>query len=309
MQFSRRELFRLGSAFVVCSAAMPLATFTKAVATHSKLAARKKVEVHFTGKHAYAAILEKAESESWASLPMGDLIGQIATFLLDTPYVNYTLDHSADHEYCIVNLQELDCVTFVESTLALARVIKLGQNDGASLAKQVELVRYRNGECNGFCSRLHYLSDWFYDNEKKHVLRAYTKELKGAEKTDKQLSLMSSRSNQYKQLRAHPELVPAIRHCELAINKRTSYYLPKADVQAAEEFMQTGDIIAITTSAKILDCAHTGFCYRDDKGVLRFLHASLTHKKVWLDQELCEYLDGIHAFTGIMLARPIEPVG
>ncbi|HEY3781749.1 MAG TPA: N-acetylmuramoyl-L-alanine amidase-like domain-containing protein [Fimbriimonadaceae bacterium] len=308
MQISRRELLRIGSSVVVCSAAIPLTSITRALAKHSKPASRKKTEVHFTGKHAYAAILDKAVDEKWSMLPMGDLIGQIATYLLGTPYVNYTLDHSADHEYCIVNLQELDCVTFVESTLALARAIKLGDNDDESLAKQVELIRYRNGECNGFCSRLHYLSDWFYDNEKKHLLHDYTKELKGAEKTDKQLSLMSSRSNQYKQLKAHPELVPAIRHCELAINKRPHYYLPKADVQAAEEFMQTGDIIAITTSAKILDCAHTGFCYRDDKGLLRFLHASLTHKKVWLDQELAAYLNGIHAFTGIMVARPAEPV-
>ena len=138
-------------------------------------------------------------------------------------------------------------------------------------------------------------------------MKVYTKELTGAKKVEKDISLMSSRPQQYLQLRKHPEFIPIIRKDEEAIDGRVSYFLPKAEVRAAEEYMQTGDVIAITTSAKILDCAHTGLCYRDDKGVLRFLHASLTHKKVWLDDELANYLDTIHAFTGVMMARPIEP--
>jgi len=235
-------------------------------------------------------------------------MGEIGTRLLGTPYVNYTLDQSADKEFCVVNLQELDCVTFVESALGLARSLKLGEKTPIEVASEVEKVRYRSGKLNGFCSRLHYLSDWFYDNTKKGTIRDITSELPGAEPFEKKVKLMSSRPNQYKQLRKHPELIPIIAKDEKAMWTRQMHYVPKAFVAADEQYMQTGDIIAITTSAGILDCAHTGLCYRDEKGVLRFLHASQKHKQVYLDEELSSYLGHVGAFTGVMVARPIDPV-
>jgi hypothetical protein len=298
---SRRELLRLGSAALFGAATDSLFAVGRA--------ARPKVEVHFTGKHAFSRLMAEAEAGEWRRLEMGELVGAVGSFFLDTPYVSYTLDHLSDREVCIVNLQELDCVTFVETTLALSRLIKAGGSNGSQLAGQVELIRYRNGECDGFCSRLHYLTDWLYDNQRKGLIENYTKDLPGAIALKEQVALMSTRPNLYKQLRAHPELVPVIRGYEEAIDARTYYRLPKDKVKAAEPYMQTGDIVAITTSAKILDCAHTGLCYRDDKGVLRFLHASEKHKKVYLDTELCDYLDSIHAFTGVMMARPVAPVG
>jgi hypothetical protein len=302
-------MLRIGSTVVAGAAAAPIAKLGTKLMT-AKPGPKKAFhpEVHFTGKHAFGHLMAKAKQEDWQALPMGDLMGAVGAFFLDTPYVNYTLDHSADEEFCIVNLQELDCVTFVETTLALSRVIKLGKETEAALPRQIELIRYRNGHCSGFCARLHYLSDWFYDNQKKGLITDYTQSLPGAVAASEHVALMSERPNEYKQLRKHPEWIPPIRQDEAAINSRIYYHIPKADVQAAEAQMQTGDIVAITTEAKILDCAHTGLCYRDEKGVLRFLHASQKHKKVYLDQELCEYLDGIHAFTGVMLARPIAPV-
>jgi len=309
MLFSRRDLLRFGSTAFLCSAALPVAKLAHEFMLPPP--ARRKaryVEVHFTGKHAFARILDKAACEGWSSLPMGELVGRVGTFMLDTPYVNHTLDHSGDSEFCIVNLQELDCVTFVEMSLALARMIKSGESGESDLAKQIELLRYRHGECDGFCSRLHYLSDWFYDNGKKDLIKPYAKELPGAVKMEKEVSLMSSRPQQYLQLRKHPEWIPEIRKDEKAISSRPIYYIPKSKVKSSEQYMETGDVVGITTEAKILDCAHTGLCYRDENGVLRFLHASFTHRRVYLDTELSEYLDKIHAFTGIMLARPLEPV-
>lgn len=49
----------------------------------------------------------------------GERISSIARFFLDTPYKSNTLN-TADGEKLIVNLRELDCVTFVENVLALA---------------------------------------------------------------------------------------------------------------------------------------------------------------------------------------------
>lgn len=296
-------MLRLLLIAIYCAIALPIASIAKISPPRHAAG----VEVHFTGKHAFAKLAAEAGKDDWAHMPMGETMGHVAAFLMGTPYVSYTLDHSADREYCIVNLQELDCVTFVESALALSRVIKENDPTGHELARQIQLIRYRDGKCSGFCSRLHYLTDWFYDNDRKGLVSVYTSSLPGAEKYDKKVSLMSDRPQLYKQLRAHPGWVPQIRACEKAINSRTEYYLPKAKIAADESFMETGDIVAITTSADILDCAHTGLIYKDEKGVAHLLHASEVHKEVYLDEDLATYMAKHRYFTGIMLARPLEP--
>src|ERR1700722_748238 len=130
MKMSRRELLRLSSTALLAGAAPSLFAIAAA--------ARPKVEVHFTGKHAFGRLMSEAETLGWRRLAMGDLIGTVGSLFLDTPYVSYTLDHLPDREVCIVNLQELDCVTFVETTLALARLIKAGGSNGKALAEQVQ---------------------------------------------------------------------------------------------------------------------------------------------------------------------------
>jgi hypothetical protein len=80
--------------------------------------------------------------------------------------------------------------------------------------------------------------------------------------------------------------------------------LPKGRVAKAEPLLQTGDIIGLTTTMPGMDISHTGLCYRDKDGILRFLHASSTQKKVVLDRRLSACLSG-EKTTGIMVARPV----
>jgi muramoyltetrapeptide carboxypeptidase len=96
---------------------------------------------------------------------------------------------------------------------------------------------------------------------------------------------------------------------ERNINARTMYYVPKTKVKAIEPKLQTGDIIGITTTIKGIDCSHTGLCYRDENGLLRFLHASLTKKQVMLDDELSVYLASVAKHTGIIVVRPVFSTG
>ena len=54
----------------------------------------------------------------------------------------------------------------------------------------------------------------------------------------------------------------------------------------------------------------SGLAYRDDKGVLHFMHASSPHNygKVVLDTRLCDYLAHFKSDLGIIVARPLEVV-
>lgn len=261
----------------------------------------------FSGDAVFNRLLATADSRGWSMLPMGQLVGAIGMELRGTPYVGATLELSEDREYCSVNLLGLDCVTFFESALGMAHVIKGGKRTAADLLAAVQHTRYRNGVVGDYTSRLHYTTDWFYDNVQKGTVKMVTDEMPGAEPFPGKVSFMSTHPQSYKQLKAHPELVPTIAEMEEKINARQMMYVPKEKVAAMEKNLQTGDILGITTTIKGIDCSHTGLCYRDDEGVLHFLHASLTEKHVVLGDRLSVYLNSVSKHTGIMVARPLEP--
>lgn len=261
---------------------------------------------HFTGVETFDRLTRLAEQGGWHDKPIGEVIGAIGLALRGTPYVGSTLELYDDREVCSVNLAGLDCVTFFESALDFARMVKKGEHSTSAMLDQVTYTRYRDGKVGDYTSRLHYTADWFYNNEEKRVVKGITRELPGAERFTKDVNFMSTHPDAYRQLKANPGLVPKIREVEERINKRTMYYIPKEKVAAIESRLQTGDIIGITTTIPGIDCSHTGICYRDEKGVLRYLHASSTKKQVWLDDELSAYLMSVSKHTGIMVARPVD---
>ncbi len=69
-------------------------------------------------------IMAKASRHNWRSLPIGERIVKIGTELLATPYRGGTLE--VRPERCTVTLVGLDCVTFFESCLVMARMIAAG---------------------------------------------------------------------------------------------------------------------------------------------------------------------------------------
>ena len=211
-----------------------------------------------------------------------------------------------DREVCSVDFRGLDCVTFYETALAFARMLRRGGRTPSSLLSEVTLTRYRGGRLTDYASRLHYTVDWLADNEAKRVVRVITPELPGAVPFTKRVDFMTTHRASYRRLKNDPALVGKIRRLEAEISARPTRYLPKAHVRAAEPLLKTGDIIGVTTALAGLDCSHTGLCYRDDAGVLRFLHASTARKAVVLDEALSTYLAGVSTQTGIMVARPLE---
>ena len=60
-----------------------------------------------------------AEEHRLGNLPVNERIPSIARFFLGTPYQSNTLNVTRE-ELPVINLHELDCVTFVENVLALA---------------------------------------------------------------------------------------------------------------------------------------------------------------------------------------------
>src|SRR5215468_8086962 len=128
----------------------------------------------FEGRDVFDRLVAQARERRWSELPMGARIGAIGMALRQTPYVASTLELYDDREVCSVDFRGLDCVTFFELALALARMLKRGERTPESLLAEVTYLRYRGGQVSDYASRLHYLSDWFFDNQAKHVVRQIT---------------------------------------------------------------------------------------------------------------------------------------
>jgi hypothetical protein len=237
--------------------------------------------------------------------PLNEVVGVIAKSFIGTDYAANTID-APGKEQLIVNLQTLDCVTFYENSLVLARCIKKNSMNFEDFKKELQFVRYRGGVIDGYASRLHYTSDYFFDNENKSILKDMTKELGGVP-FKKKIDFMSTHPNLYLQLKNSPENVKEIRKIEDEINARTMYYIPKTFVKRTASHIKDGDVIGITTVIDGLDCAHTGIAIWQ-KGKLHLLHAPVPGSKVQITElPLWEYLAKIKKDTGIMVARPAEP--
>jgi hypothetical protein len=264
-----------------------------------------------TGEKTLESLLAQAREGRWSERAIGARVGACGMALRRTPYVDGTLELYDDREVCSVDLTGLDCVTFFESALAVARMLRRGGRPPEALLAEISLTRYRDGRVTDYASRLHYMSDWFFDNQAKRVVRVITGDLPGAAPFTKRVGFMTAHPQAYRQLRANPEMVAKIARVEADINARATLYLPKEKVAAARALLKTGDIVGITTTIDGLDCSHSGLCYRDEDGVVRLLHASTTKKAVVLDEDLASYLAGVSTHTGIMVARPleVEPAG
>jgi len=232
-------------------------------------------------------------------------IVRAALMFLETPYVGGTLERSEEEEL-IIDLHEMDCMTLVEYSLALARTAQLPSPNWESFERELRQIRYRNGVINGYVSRLHYSTDWIFDNVGKGIFEDVTYAL-GGRKFKPDVYYMSENYEKYPHLADDPEAVQQIKLIEQAINARKIYYyIPKKEIAQHQSKIKSGDIICFTTAIPGLDISHLSIAYWN-KQQLTFIHASYTAKKVIINPEsLIDYCNSIRTCTGIMVLRPVN---
>ncbi|RPI67177.1 MAG: DUF1460 domain-containing protein [Ignavibacteriae bacterium] len=254
----------------------------------------------------HATILNAVFANHWEKLPIGELMGKIGQLFLGTPYVGGTLEGDGP-EVCRVRYDGVDCVTFFETVLALARTIRSECRGESYVIAEVTRTRYRHGVVDGYLSRLHYTSDWIRDNITKKTVTDITEGDPLAEVFPVHVYFMSEHPQYYAPLKSDPTLVAAVTQIEVDLNAIRRWYVPKARVKSFESKLRTGDIVAITTAKAGLDYSHTGMILVDEQGVARLMHASTTKKRVVIDASISEYLASVSAHTGITVVRPLEP--
>lgn len=261
------------------------------------------VEIDARDRRIFHETMAWARDERLDTLPLGEIIVRVGRRFVGTPYVPGTLDPEGP-ERLVVNLRGLDCVTYVETTLAMARLIQRNDHDFDSFLAELTRIRYRGGILDGYPSRLHYFSEWIADNQAMGLVRDVTREL-GGERDPEPIDFMSSHVDAYRQL-ADPAHLQAIHDTEHRLSERARYVLPEARIADAATGIRNGDIIAATSTLEGLDIAHTGIALWLD-GRLHLMHAPLVGKSVEISTlPLAERILDIRAQDGIVVARPLE---
>ncbi len=232
----------------------------------------------------------------------GQTLVTVGKTFLGTTYVAKTLE-IGEEETLVINLQGLDCTTFVENVLAFSLLLKKQQSSFEEFANTLKHIRYKDGKLDGYASRLHYFSEWIANNELKKLLRNITKDIGGTEIT-KEINFMSTHRDLYPFLSDDTNL-GKLKETEEYLNSQSICILPQEQVETSESLIQSGDIIALTTSIEGLDVTHTGIATREADGRIHLLHASASGQVEVSAQPLADYLKKIKNNTGILVARPL----
>ncbi|MBD3626785.1 N-acetylmuramoyl-L-alanine amidase-like domain-containing protein [Cyclobacterium sp.] len=253
-------------------------------------------------------ILEASFSElsqtEYSKMSMNDLILNIGRRFMHTPYVEKTLELPGE-EKLVIDVLGLDCTTFLETVVTLARLVKQERLSFENYEQELEFVRYRDGIRKGYTSRLHYFSDWLYQNQLKGILKDITKDL-GGRYYENTPSFMSANPRFYVQL-SNPEFVVQIKATEEEIKLRKYFFVPKEELNRHVDKIKPGDLIAITTSMKNLDIVHVGFAI-EQNGQIHLLHAGTRSGQVEISENtLSDYLNGNKSQSGIMVGRLVAP--
>ena len=258
-----------------------------------------------------AAWTHRLRAESLPGPQLGRTVGRLGELAAGSPYEPFTLDAYLRNggtpvaEPLTLSLTRFDCVTLVEACLAVSRVAAAGASSTwEGFGREVERMRYRNGQRRGYTSRLHYFSEWISDGAQRGLLRDLGPHLGGAEDA-RPLRFMTEHRPKYPGLQDET-VFQEMSAIERRLDDCPRRVNPTKRNPEEDRRLDTGDVLAFATEISGLDVTHSALAYRDDTGIMRVLHAPLSGGVVEVTRAtLPEYVAAIRRSTGILVARPL----
>ncbi len=212
-----------------------------------------------------------------------ELVCFYAHKLEGTPYVGHTLE--GDSEMLTINIDELDCTTFVETLYALSRTTMSGRYSWRDYARYLENLRYRHGEMGDYSTRLHYMSDWIIDNSNRGNILDVTSDIACVRYKIKTINYMSTHRSSYRSLANDSAMVEKIKNFEVGYRNHRFPYIRKEQLNSKDvlKVVKRGDFVGLVTRTQGLDISHLGIIELDEKGHPVLLDASSRGKKVMLE--------------------------
>jgi hypothetical protein len=216
-------------------------------------------------------LLSEAESEPSTA----GRVNLLSRRFLGHPYQTNPLIGSADSpEVFTASLDAFDCVTYVETVLALARARSVDE-----FARWLRAIRYEDGRVR-WERRNHYMTRWIRNNIRQAIIS--------------QISYPVSTVIRERVLNIVPGL-PA--------RRARIKCVPKAAVPRLYSHLESGDLIFFVSTRKNLDMFHCGIAVRDGKRLL-MRHASRSQQSV-VEQDLGGFLKA-NRMAGVVVVRPRE---
>jgi hypothetical protein len=259
----------------------------------------------------FQAALQTALSHSEATDSIGPVMQAVGRHFRGRPYRTGTLD-APTTETLVARFDGFDCVTFVETALALARGAQASDTTYAGFARRLAEQRYRGGGPVGYCGRLHYFTEWITNNAKRGHVRRLGAQLEGRPLRDT-LDFMSTHRSAYDRFATDDSLFACVQGMETRLRAQQRRdpvrYVPQDSIRAVYDQLRAGDVVALVSSIDGLDVAHTGLVYAhpdDGPNTVGLLHASLSDG-VTVSPDLQRYVQTIDRQIGMVVARP-QPV-
>lgn len=205
----------------------------------------------------------------------------LSKLFLSTPYKPSTLIGNKDMpELFVINLSEMDCLTFIEYIEAMRM-----SGSFEEFKEALKRVRYRAGEV-AFEKRKHFFSDW---TESEPVYVEDITELLGGHRTVKVEKILNLK-----------DISGTLFLDGIEVQKREIKYIPAGWIdELVINRLETGDYIGLYSELPGLDVSHVGIAIKY-KRMIYLRHASSQKKKV-VDEDLKGYLSGK---PGIIVFRP-----
>jgi hypothetical protein len=210
----------------------------------------------------------------------GSTAGRIETLsrrLVGHPYQSNPLIGSADSpEVFTASLEGFDCVTYIETILALALA-----SSADDFIEELRMIRYEKGRIE-WRWRNHYMTSWIRNNLHEGVIRPVSVRAVPIVSRERVLDVLPGLGPQRIRVKC----------------------VPKPAVARLARYLKGGDLIFFVSTRKHLDVFHAGIIADDGKNP-RMRHASRSREGV-VEEDLGVFLRA-NRMTGVIAVRPQEP--
>jgi hypothetical protein len=210
---------------------------------------------------------------------IGGRIDVLSRQFLGHSYKPSPLIGSADtSEVFTASLDGFDCITYVETVVALARASHVDE-----FIEWLRKIRYERGRIQ-WERRNHYTTEWIRNNVRQGIIKPLSVTAVPTISRERTLNIVPGLPAQRTRVKC----------------------IPKAAVPRLAAHLKSGDLIFFASARKNLDVFHAGIIARDGKRVL-MRHASRSQGMV-VEQELTDFLK-TNRMAGVIVVRPQDARG
>ncbi len=216
-------------------------------------------------------LLEAAKSATRAS----SRIDRISSNLVGKPYVVNPLIGSAETpETFTIDMHRFDCVTLVETVLALAQSKNAGR-----FIDRLRRIRYEDGRIE-WKRRNHYMTQWIRNN----IAAGFVQRIPALKPIVTRKRIL--------------DMIPGLPPRSAAFS-----CIPKRYLLRSVDKLESGDLIFCASTRKRLDIFHCGIIVKNGRGLL--VRNAAKSRGAVVEEKLEDFLKR-NRMAGVLLVRPAE---